>query len=899
MPGKQARVLCPVCAEPMPPDETECANCGAFVIDEAVVRLSRAFGLDREKALKLFEAGFRHTKQLRDRDPNGILEKGEVGLLFICTNCGGFVAAGDTKCPRCAAEFEAEPEPPGVEEDILDLVLCPTCGADNDPELEECEICGTALRGRKEPSPVATEASLPIPPATRPRPVSRVLDKLDEFLRDLRPLVSEVPRPDAPRPAIAPRPPEAKAKTPVSIPQPAPASSTKKLESAPAPSAPVPIPSKPASPMPKQQPVDQTRPAPATEMGARLAPRDRPSIPSFVKIRGRAEAPSRIPRKNARPAVGEARTRITAETAGGLVLAASTSLLLAGALNQPLVSAGIAAFLIGFGAYLSWDYVRGTRAPPPRFDALFLGTGTVLTVSALLLRRNSTSSLRRQLIRAERDMGRKDYEQSLADYDRAIATARPGVTGAEIPWYGKGATLILLGRYDEALRAIDTALDINPHNEVAWLNKGNAFTKLGRLVDALRCFNAAIKVNPAYEVAWNNKGNALARLGKFDEALGCYERALEIDAAYRGAWVNKGFVLTKLGRFDEAASCADRAWPGSRLTADEAGVDPGAGTSRSELNPVAWVLRRPLNRRVGVRIARADVCDVQAEDIPIPFDRLSRIGNDDRNRVDAEDGHASRDGIGDSAMNLSVSGRWASALRRPASVHLRVPLHDLVVGDPVDLLLHRELVLRLPCLHDPPGGGFALELRDEELPLSATRLERRDHLGAVEDDVAGPHVELVDNRFAQVEEQVVQRGEHELPTEFRLLDLLEAVLHRPHHGSLPAGEEAFHQPSLGLELPQPQAGLPHVVLETLVPGKRLGRCHTEAADDPPQGFAAGRGPADLPGRGPAIAVVRVPSHVEAPLQLPPGRPRWGPAEVRKDQEPLARNRSFFLGDLGG
>src|SRR2546422_8402532 len=160
------------------------------------------------------------------------------------------------------------------------------------------------------------------------------------------------------------------------------------------------------------------------------------------------------------------------------------------------------------------------------------------------------------------------------------------------------------------------------------------------------------------------------------------------------------------------------------------------------------------------------------------------------------------------AMNLSVSGRRVSALRRPASVHLRVPLHDLVVRDPVDLLFHRELVLRLPGLHDPPGGGFALELRDEELPFSAPGFESRNHLGAVEDDVAGPHVELVDDRFAQVKEQVVQRGEHELPTEFRLLDLLEAVLHRPHHGSLPAGEEAFHQPSLGLELPQPQAGLP-------------------------------------------------------------------------------------------
>src|SRR5436309_14974223 len=111
MPGKQARVLCPVCQEPIPPDETECGNCGAFVIDEAVVRLSRALGLDREKALKLFDAGFRHTKQLRDRDPEGILEKGEVGPLLICTNGGGFVAAGDPKGPRRAAGFRPDPEP--------------------------------------------------------------------------------------------------------------------------------------------------------------------------------------------------------------------------------------------------------------------------------------------------------------------------------------------------------------------------------------------------------------------------------------------------------------------------------------------------------------------------------------------------------------------------------------------------------------------------------------------------------------------------------------------------------------------------------------------------------------------------------------------------------------------
>src|SRR5207247_7272749 len=332
MPGKQARVLCPVCAEPMAPDETECANCGAFVIDEAVVRLSRAFGLDREKALKLFDAGFRHTKQLRDRDPEGILEKGEVGLLFICTNCGGFVAAGDAKCPRCAAEFEAEPEPADAEEDILDLVLCPACGADNDLELDECEICGSALRESKEPTPVAAETSPVVPQTATPRSVSRVLDKVDEFLKELRPLVSEVPPPNAARPTAPPIPSETTVRTPVPLPKPAPASPANKTESAPTPSPAAPVPSRPAPSLPADRPVAQPRRPPALETEARVAAKETVTAPPSAKIRGRPEAPRRVRRKKARPLAGKARMRLTAETAGGLVLAASTSLLLAGAL---------------------------------------------------------------------------------------------------------------------------------------------------------------------------------------------------------------------------------------------------------------------------------------------------------------------------------------------------------------------------------------------------------------------------------------------------------------------------------------------------------------------------------------------------------------------------------------
>src|SRR2546428_12876745 len=120
MPGKQARVLCPVCAEPMPPDETECANCGAFVIDEAVVRLSRAFGLDREKALKLFEAGFRPTKQLQGPAPNPAPPTGGVGPPLLFPESGRPLAPrGPQRPPRAPGIRAAPPATPPGGEDIL------------------------------------------------------------------------------------------------------------------------------------------------------------------------------------------------------------------------------------------------------------------------------------------------------------------------------------------------------------------------------------------------------------------------------------------------------------------------------------------------------------------------------------------------------------------------------------------------------------------------------------------------------------------------------------------------------------------------------------------------------------------------------------------------------------
>src|SRR6266511_4672248 len=248
MPGKQPRVLCPVCQEPIPPDETECENCGAFVIDEAVVRLSRALGLDREKALRLFEQGFRHPTQLKDRDPDAVLEKGEVGLLFICTNCGGFVAGADSKCPRCAAEFELETEEVGpAEEDILDIVLCPICGADNDSDAPECEICGEPLKEVTVPRPSPEPAK-----AHDAVPMEDLLARVDDFLGHVDPEAAPLAPP--PKPAVEPAPPAPKREVAPAAPPAAPVPAPVPLKPVPA-TVPRPIPKPPIRPRPAVKPT--------------------------------------------------------------------------------------------------------------------------------------------------------------------------------------------------------------------------------------------------------------------------------------------------------------------------------------------------------------------------------------------------------------------------------------------------------------------------------------------------------------------------------------------------------------------------------------------------------------------------------------------------------------------
>jgi tetratricopeptide (TPR) repeat protein len=147
------------------------------------------------------------------------------------------------------------------------------------------------------------------------------------------------------------------------------------------------------------------------------------------------------------------------------------------------------------------------------------------------------------------------YEEAIKCYDRAIEIK----SNYEQAWYNKGWALGELGKYEEAIKCYDKAIEIKPNYEQAWYNKGVALGKLGKHEEEIKCYDKAIEIKPNYEQAWYNKGVTLGELGKHEEEIKCFDRAIEIKPNYEQAWYNKGVTLGELGKYEEAIKCYDKA----------------------------------------------------------------------------------------------------------------------------------------------------------------------------------------------------------------------------------------------------------------------------------------------------------------------------------------------------
>jgi len=120
-------------------------------------------------------------------------------------------------------------------------------------------------------------------------------------------------------------------------------------------------------------------------------------------------------------------------------------------------------------------------------------------------------------------------------------------------WSHKGSELMNSEKYDEAIKAYDKAIEINPLDSRAWYYRGVALSELGKFDEAQKYFAKVKEINSK---TWYNKGIALGKLGKPDEAIKAFDKAIESNPQDSYAWYYKGVALNELGKSDEA----QKAW---------------------------------------------------------------------------------------------------------------------------------------------------------------------------------------------------------------------------------------------------------------------------------------------------------------------------------------------------
>jgi len=163
----------------------------------------------------------------------------------------------------------------------------------------------------------------------------------------------------------------------------------------------------------------------------------------------------------------------------------------------------------------------------------------------------------------------------------------------EIDYYKKASSFYEKGKYSNAIRCCNRAINKNPQHFMAYNilgiiarrqekngdalfffkksieiepaywegynNLGETYFEIKMYDEAIACFKIAIQHNPNYAEAYYNLANTMQNKGEYDNALMLYQKAVEIKPAYQKAYHNMGNIFGSEGFVDKALFCYRRA----------------------------------------------------------------------------------------------------------------------------------------------------------------------------------------------------------------------------------------------------------------------------------------------------------------------------------------------------
>jgi tetratricopeptide (TPR) repeat protein len=139
-------------------------------------------------------------------------------------------------------------------------------------------------------------------------------------------------------------------------------------------------------------------------------------------------------------------------------------------------------------------------------------------------------------------------EEALQILNAAIATA-PGVVDS---WHAKALVLRQLGRPEDAVKALDTALQQFGPKPSLLMDKAGFHLLKGDFIGARDTFDRLIKLEPQNPEAWLGKARTLLNDGSAEQALDCAERAIMLDPGSTRGYSLRGDCMLTLQRWADA-----------------------------------------------------------------------------------------------------------------------------------------------------------------------------------------------------------------------------------------------------------------------------------------------------------------------------------------------------------
>jgi tetratricopeptide (TPR) repeat protein len=157
-------------------------------------------------------------------------------------------------------------------------------------------------------------------------------------------------------------------------------------------------------------------------------------------------------------------------------------------------------------------------------------------------------------------MGRLSLEQG--DHELAVVWIARAIQQSAQGRYlsSLGTALQRQGRHDEAVKALDKAVQLSPADAAIWVDFGVVLESSERTSDALLCFQHALQLDPRHFAASLRSAVLLQQSGRLDEALARFNLCDELQPNHLPTLVSRSLVLRSLKRFEDYLADCRRAY---------------------------------------------------------------------------------------------------------------------------------------------------------------------------------------------------------------------------------------------------------------------------------------------------------------------------------------------------